>query len=160
MSARAEAWEVTFETLGIAVVERGVRSRWVDGDPSIVSRVDRVVPTAAGALPILVARTTAGGVSDFGVMLGFGDPAASVLVLPLCGCDACDGGSSYELEELDEFMLDIVSGVYRQTRDQGGRRYWGRNRSGSGGSVEGVSYDLSGAPWIETTGSWHRGPSR
>jgi len=53
------------------------------------------------------------GAVDAGVSLGVGDPAVLVLAAPDCGCDACDSGSQDALDELDEYMLSVVTGSER-----------------------------------------------
>jgi hypothetical protein len=58
----------------------------------------RIVPHAAGALPLVICRSGLGDVVDAGVVLGAGDPAVCVSWFPDCGCDACDSGSADELQ--------------------------------------------------------------
>jgi hypothetical protein len=85
----------------------------------VISRTERIVPFAAGALPLAVARSRLGDVDDAGVTLGVGDPAVCVMWFPDCGCDACDSGSQDELDRLDDHIHSIVSGAFRRlsTRD-------------------------------------------
>ncbi len=116
LGARVEAWLEALTDLGLAVVERDAAPVWVQAPAPALSSVDRVVPRAAGALPLLVGRSRLGDVDDAGVVLGVGDPAVCVTWLPDCGCDACDDGSDWELERLDEYLLGIVSGTFRQLR--------------------------------------------
>jgi hypothetical protein len=116
LGARVEAWLEALTGFGLADVERGAEPVWVQAPGSVISRVDRVVPRATGALPLVVARSGLGDVDDAGVTLGVGDPAVCVTYVPDCGCDACDAGSDWELERLDENLLAVVSGTYRQLR--------------------------------------------
>jgi hypothetical protein len=127
---------------------------------TVVSRTDRVVPYVSGGLPLVVARSQLGAVDDAGVTLGVGDPAVCVTWIPDCGCDACDSGSQDVLDELDEYVLGVVSGAFR--------RLWSGDReitvisserrcaSGMSGRREtdailadpGGWHEMSGTPWI------------
>ena len=62
----------------------------------------------------MIARTQLGDVPDVGVVIGVGDPAASLEVNPDCGCDACDSGSANDLWVLDRDLLGVVTGVFRR----------------------------------------------
>ncbi len=93
IGARAEAWLGALVDAGLATVDRGVSVEWRQSPTTLVSATDRAIPEAAGALPIVVARSRLEDVADAGVTLGFGDPAVCVTWLPDCGCDACDIGS-------------------------------------------------------------------
>lgn len=116
LGARVEAWLEALTGLGLAVIERDSAPEWVAGSGSGPSRADRVVPRAAGALSLVVARSRLGDVDDAVVTIGVGDPAVRVTWVPDCGCDACDAGSEWELDRLDEYLLGIVSGTFRQLR--------------------------------------------
>lgn len=116
LGARVEAWIEALTGLGLAVLERDSAPVWVQAPGPVLSRADRVIPRAAGALPLVVARSRLGDVDDAGVTLGVGDPAVCVTCVPDCGCDACDTGSGWELDRLDEYLLGIVSGTFRQLR--------------------------------------------
>lgn len=48
------------------------------------------------------------------MVLGVGDPAEVVAVIPDCACDACDSGSQVVLDKLDEYILGVVTGAYRR----------------------------------------------
>ena len=162
VSARAEAWERALVALGVASLDRDVEATWRHGNIVAVSRTDRVWPCREGAQALTVARTSIDDVSDFGVVLGFGDPPVVVERFPDCGCDACDSGSANELEHLDDHLLDIVGGTYRQAGSGARIRYWGRYSSGESwslGRAIGEPYDLSGAAWFDLTGSWTGRPS-
>jgi hypothetical protein len=114
LGARAEAWIVALADAGLAVVEPNAAIQWAAAPGTVISRTDRVVPHAAGALPLVVARSRMGDVDDAGVTLGAGDPAVCVTAIPSCGCDACDSGSRRELDELDAHLLGIVTGAFRR----------------------------------------------
>ena len=116
LGARVDAWVETLVHLDVATVERGALVEWEELPGTAISHVDRVVPKAAGALPLVVARSYLGGVAGAGVTIGVGDPTACVDYFPNCGCDACDQGSKYELGQLDEWLEGIVSGVFRLLR--------------------------------------------
>ncbi len=107
IGARTDAWLVALVDAGLAMVERRVQPG------PVVSRTDRIVPFATGALPLVVSRSQLGNVDDAGVVLGVGDPSVRVTWLPDCGCDACDSGSQDELDRLDDHLGSIVSGAFR-----------------------------------------------
>jgi hypothetical protein len=117
IGARAEAWLVALVEGGLAVVDADASVRWRVEPRTVISRADRVVPVAPGALPVVVARSRLGEVDDAGVTLGVGDPAACVMWFPECGCDACDSGSQDELDVLDDHLRSIVSGGLRRLSD-------------------------------------------
>src|SRR5690606_36674195 len=81
---------------------------------TVISRADRAVPTLAGALPLVVARSRITEADDAGITLGVGDPALGVSWFPHCGCDACDSGSGDELDRLDQQILSIVTCRFRR----------------------------------------------
>lgn len=117
IGARAEAWLLAVVEAGLATVELNAAADWQREPRIMISRTDRVVPLAAGALPVVVARSRLGDVGDAGVLLGVGDPAVCVTWFPDCGCDACDSGSKDELDHLDRHLVGIVSGRFRRMSD-------------------------------------------
>jgi hypothetical protein len=118
IGARADAWANVLVDAGMAAIEHDAVVNWRTEPHMVISRVDRLVPVAAGALPIVVARSRIESVDDAGVTIGVGDPAVYLGSLPHCGCDACDDGSAQELSELDKWIDGIVSGTFRRlTRD-------------------------------------------
>lgn len=114
VGARAEAWLVALGEAGLAQVERDAAVTWVEAPGTVTSLADRAVPTATGALPLVVARSAIGDVPDAGVTLGVGDPAVCVAWFPECGCDACDSGAQDELDHLDTYLLAVVTGRFRR----------------------------------------------
>lgn len=159
--ARAEAWLVAIERKGLAVIERGVTVNWEATPGTMISRVDRAVPEAHDALALVIARNSLGEVADAGVTVGVGDPAVGMAWLPDCGCDACDMGSQYELDQLDEYVLAVVTGAFRHLRSgdrtiqvigDGGWEASGLRRREN---VEAVLADptgwneLAGASWLQ-----------
>jgi Family of unknown function (DUF6226) len=117
VGARADAWLMALVDADLAVVERNAAISWNERPGSVVSRADRVIPVASGALPLSVARSRLGDVDDAGVTLGLGDPAVCIDWFPECGCDACDSGSHNELDYFDEHMAVIVAGTFRPLSD-------------------------------------------
>jgi hypothetical protein len=156
VGARADAWAVALSDAGLAVMERGAAVRWRTLPATAVSRTDRLVPYAAGALPLVIARSRIGDTDDVGVTLGVGDPAMCVTWIPHCGCDACDDGAQYELDQVDTSILAIVLGVFRRLWS-GDREItvfaegsWNATGLGSG-DVAAVLAEPSG--WNEVSGS-------
>ena len=109
LQARLDAWERVLRDTGLALVE-------VEG------RVRRFVPVRAGALA-LHASTTIVDDAPFGVEVYVSDGEPTLVDrLPGCGCDACDDGSAYLLQELDSWMLTVLHrGVVHA---DGGVRRW------------------------------------
>lgn len=114
IGARADAWVAALVDAGVAVAEPNVSTEWRVRPRTAISRTDRVVALAHGALPLVVARSRLGDVDDAGVTLAVGDDAECVDVFPDCGCDACDSGSQDELDRLDDHLAGIVTGAFRR----------------------------------------------
>lgn len=140
VAARAEAWLETLGDLGLARVApvEDLTSAWRDGPArgSVTTRAQWLVPRRADAITVLVCFDSFEGVADNGVALGTGAPAVEIARIPACGCDACDSGSDDLLAELDDHLLDVVSGqfVHVTTPDgvaQGRRNGW--SATGFGG---------------------------
>jgi hypothetical protein len=113
LGARVDAWFEALGDAGLADIERGATVRWCD-DPLRGSVVDRVVPRAEGAIPLVVVRDAIDEVHDAGLRIAIGDPAKAVIDIPDCGCDACDSGSANELDHLDNQLCNIVTGQIRR----------------------------------------------
>ena len=160
VGARADAWMVALVDSGLAVVEGNVSVSWREQPGPDISRTDRVVPLATGALPLSVARSRLGDVDDAGVVLGLGDPAVLIDWFPDCGCDACDSGSRNELDHFDERMAVIVSGAFRRLSDGNrtitvyGEHGWSASGPFGRREVDAIIGDpvgweeLAGAPWF------------
>lgn len=159
IGARADAWAIALVDAGLAHVERNAAVRWHAAPLTELTRIDLVVPNAAGALPLVLARSRFGDVDDAGVTIGAGDPALCVAWVPDCGCDACDSGSQNELDHLDDQFLGIVTGAFRRL-SKGDRTITlmaAGSRSSPGnfrrGEVDEILADPTG--WHDTSGtSW------
>ena len=114
IGARADAWVIALTEAGVAGVERRTEVEWRAPPGTVISRIDRVTPRAAGALPLVVARSQLADIPDAGVTLGASDPAVCVSWFPHCGCDACDSGSRDVLDDLDAHLFAVVSGAFRR----------------------------------------------
>ncbi len=113
IGARADAWLMAAVDAGLAVVEPDSPVD-IGDSPLTFSRVDLLVAHAAGALPLVVARSSLGDVTDAGITIAVGEPATVVTWLPDCGCDACDSGSQAELDRLDLFVTGVMLGRFRR----------------------------------------------
>jgi len=114
VGARAQAWIHALVESGLAEVHAETAVRWTETPGTVISRADHLLPRAAGALPLVVARIKIYYVEDAGFTLGVGEPTVVVVWIPHCGCDACDSGSQGELDELDDYMVAIVTGRFRR----------------------------------------------
>lgn len=111
--ARAEAWWISAVELGLARLERDVRVRWALDRGRPYGSVDRLVPHAAGALPIVLGYISAEGMDFTAVHLASGDPAVDVTLVPPCGATPCDSGSQDATDLLDEHAFGVISGQFR-----------------------------------------------
>lgn len=165
LGARTDAWLIALVRAGLAIVEPDATVNWTAQRHPVISRAERVIPVAAGALELVVAHSQFGDVDDAGLVLGVGDPAECVNWFPDCGCDACDSGSQNELDHLDTDLLGIVTGSFRRLTDgervitvigDGGWSASGFSRR-TGRRVEAVLADphgwneLTGRSWLNTT---------
>jgi hypothetical protein len=157
VGARADAWLAAVADLGLAAVQPDAEVQWATQPSTEISRIDRATPHAAGALPLVVARSSLGTVDDAGVTLGAGAPAVCVAWFPHCGCDACDSGSQDVLDDLDAHVLSVVSGAFRRLTS--GNRQITQIREGrcsaSGLSASSDIHAVLANPsgWNETAGS-------
>ncbi|MCP3860553.1 MAG: hypothetical protein GY704_12960 [Phycisphaeraceae bacterium] len=158
VGAWADAWLNALAVLNLARIERDVTVEWIEPPSTVVTRLDRAVPRVPGALPLVLARSRIEDVDDAGVTIGVGEPAVVLALIPDCGCDACDSGSQDALDELDEYVLGVVTGQFRRLH-RGGQTitvtsdgsYQGSGINGRG--VRRVLADPAG--WDELTGpSW------
>jgi hypothetical protein len=111
--ARAEAWAQALLGLGLAVEEPlGDPARaWADVPPQPGPPDGRwLLPGRPGALPLLLAVTGVAAAPRSAVVVGADRPAVRLVQVPACGCDACDAGSDDLLAQLDEAVLDVVTG--------------------------------------------------
>jgi hypothetical protein len=67
VGARADAWLAAAAQLGLAALQPHAQVQWAARPSTAISRTDRAVPHAAGALPLVVARSRVGDVDDAGV---------------------------------------------------------------------------------------------
>lgn len=181
VDARFDAWQIALSGLGLASVERDVGIEQVGEWHTRLGRADRIVPVRPGALPIVglltrvamaggthqsddIVRTQRTAPTDQiggGVTVGVGDPAVLVAILPDCGCDACDSGSQAELDQMGEYLLDVVTGNFQHLRRSVPRRFMAEQSiTVWSGSTHGRNVARNDAArvladprgWIETTG--------
>ncbi len=115
LATRAEAWFTAMTAAGIAETEEAAVA-WREQPRIPVDHTFRAVPLAPGAIPLVVAWNRMEEVDWPAVVLGAGDPAEVLTIVPDCACDACDSGSQDALDELDEYVLSVVTGDYRKLR--------------------------------------------
>ncbi len=113
LAARAEAWFAAMAAAGIAEIEESSVA-WREQPRIPVAHTFRAVPSAPGAIPLVVAWNRLDEDEWPAVVLGAGDPAEVVTIVPDCACDACDSGSQDALDVLDEYVLSVVAGDYRK----------------------------------------------
>lgn len=123
---RVDAWVAELTDRGLADVEESTPPRTLPvghpdegGDgwlliPRVsLTRVRVLRPRRDGALPLVLG--TAPFVEDPGesLVVATGDPFVELVLVPDCGCDACDSGSADLLRWLDESLLPVVDGSLR-----------------------------------------------
>lgn len=157
VGARADAWVDALVGAGLASIPTDPAVDWAEPPGTAITRTTFVTPYAPDALPLVVARSRIESVDDAGVTLGVGAPAALLVWVPDCGCDACDSGSQDALDELDEYIAAVVSGEFRRLR-RGDRSVTllGHRRQATNLDRHGVAAVLADpAGWHELSGtSW------
>ncbi len=113
IAARAEAWIAALTQTGLAeaVPVEPSDDLWrevLEAGPAI--RVVRLQPKRESAVPLLFAFCWLMGEPEARVVVGAGDPAVIVGILPQCECDACDVGSNLLIEDFDEAVLNVITG--------------------------------------------------
>ena len=109
--ARADAWATALAELGLGSAARtAVLPEWQAGRARPASRAVVVEPVADSALPLLFLHWDAGPEWAAMVEVLAGDPPVSCVVMPDCGCDACDDGSEPMLRALDEAIVPVLTG--------------------------------------------------
>ena len=137
LGARAEAWLKALAAAGLVEIDPDAAVVWEEQPGVDVVRVERALPLGFGVIPLIFGWTRFGEAS--GVVIGVGNPTVVVEVVPDCGCDACDSGSQDALDELDEYVLGVVTGEYRRLRrGKRGITVYSRDRQGCSGF---------GGPW-------------
>lgn len=113
VGARVDAWIDVLTAEGLASLERDTRVEWDERPGPAVTRTDLLSPRVQGALALVVGRTRIESVDGAGLVLGVGLPAACLVRIPDCGCDACDSGSADVIDQVDTWIGGIVRGELR-----------------------------------------------
>jgi len=134
VGARADAWARALVSLELATEERTDAPAGWRGP--VGATASRLVPHAAGALPLIVVRGEFENTPDTVVVLHA--DAAEPLYLgiePDCGCDARDRGSEDLLEAIDDLYIDVIAGDFVHVSGPGWTARAGRNRWETSGDV-------------------------
>ena len=114
VTTRTASWITALTETGLAVADPlpDARAPWRTptsslADPAVATWLR---PEATGAVPLLLCLNRVGTAEHDYLLVGAGEPAVEVDVVPDCGCDACDSGSADLLEALDQRVLDVVAG--------------------------------------------------
>lgn len=67
-------------------------------------------------------------------------PEISVMMLPVCGCDACDSGSEDLLRAIDETIISVIGGTSVVLRGKGWQAHWWPDGARSGGGRQAPSH--------------------
>ncbi|MFI7344103.1 DUF6226 family protein [Streptomyces sp. NPDC050085] len=114
IAARAQAWTRALCTLGLAEEEPAADpvGLWRRATDVTVESAVRLRPVRADAVPLVFGFAAMDGVPRTVVVVGAGEPASVLGVLPDCGCDACDDGSANLLEAVDELVEAVATGTF------------------------------------------------
>ena len=137
LAARAEAWTRALSELGLAEAEpvADPASAWRRAPDVAVSGAVLLRPVHAEAVPLVFGYSAIDDVPRTVLVLGAGQPAATLQVLPDCGCDACDDGSAGLLEMTDDIVLAVVTGSFVHLDD------------GRGGEIVATGDSWSASNW-------------
>lgn len=85
-----------------------------------------------------------------GVVLALGDPMGIITTVPDCGCDACDGGSTPLLAEIDNVFKSVLLGVAVVEHTTRSRRVvLIGQESSSTGDQDGAVGRWAGQAWLD-----------
>lgn len=154
LQSRIDAWATVLVERGWAQLSTD-RSSEQRGDfersqTTIVLR-PTVEAQAGGAVPLaFLVYDSTDPEATLNVEVCAGEPQYMLFELPGCGCDACDSGSAWLLEELDQWTLSVVDGSL--TVDPAGvwqvQTSFGGHGSGGGSSSDSSSTAaFTAAPW-------------
>lgn len=131
--ARARVWaDVLGELSGVAVeVLPPGPLEGTDG----FDRGVRITSSRPGTLPLLLLERDAPH-----AVLHLGVTAPGTVMLPDCGCDACDSGSADLLDVLDERVGAVVGGPFVLLRRSGWHAEWHPGGGSSGGTTPGPDH--------------------
>jgi hypothetical protein len=143
--ARARIWaEVLEDTLGVRSEALSTDLLSAAGGPWEFDRGVRLDPHRAGTLPLLLLERdvpTQTGEGTLAVLhIAVARPDVLVDMQPDCGCDACDCGSSYLLEAIDEAVLHVVGGPFVVLRGRKWGAEWHPEGGGTGGEGRGPDF--------------------
>ena len=114
VTMRTTSWITALTETGLATADPvpGARALWRTPPSSLADRAVAtwLRPRATGAVPLLLCLNGLGSTEHDYLLVGAGDPAVEVDLVPDCGCDACDSGSADLLVVIDQRVLDVVAG--------------------------------------------------
>ena len=154
IQSRIDAWVAVLVERGWARRETNRTTEWRGSYEQSLTTVvlwPTVDRSADGAEPLsfLVYEST-DPTATLNVEIAAGEETFVLAELPGCGCDACDSGSAWLLEELDQWTLSVVDGSlivdpradWHVQSSFGGH---GSGRSSVGDSRSGAEF--TAAPW-------------
>lgn len=115
-----------------------------EGHLGLFDRGVRLTSSRPSTLPLLLlerdARVHEGHKSLAVLHISVYEPAFALEMLPDCGCDACDGGSTDLLRAIDETIGHVVGGPSVLLRGKGWHAQWYPEGGSSGGTRRGVNH--------------------
>lgn len=154
LQARIDAWVGVLVKRGWAQLSTG-RSTERRGDHGQSQTTVVLRPTAdaeaGGAVPLTFrVYDSTDPEATLNVTVFAGDPPVELAEVPGCGCDACDSGSTWLLEELDKWALSVVDGsliVDLSAKLQVQTSFGGHGSSGGSDRDSASSAAFTAAPW-------------
>lgn len=139
--ARARVWiDVLGEMAGAETERLTPVPRAEGGHSSWFDRGVRVTSPRSGTLPLLLLERDVWLPESDGFLAGLDisvvRPNYVLEMLPSCGCDACDPGSEYLLQETDEAIGAVVDGPFVMLRGKGWHTQWSPDDARSSGIRE------------------------
>jgi hypothetical protein len=137
--ARARVWtEVLAERSGIEVTTLEPAPLDRDGRHGRIARAVRLTSSRSATLPLLLLERD----EPLPVLhLSVVRPEVLLQMQPYCGCDACDDGSAYLLDQIDETIGQVVGGPLVVLRGTDWHATWHPEGGSSGGSGRGPDPD-------------------
>lgn len=143
--ARARAWADALADVPGVEVERLAPAPLSSVRPDRFDRGVRLTSRRPGTLPLLLMERdvpVAGHDTTLAILhISVVEPEVGLEMLPDCGCDACDDGSTRLLEAIDETIGQVVGGPLVVLRGDRWQALWHPKGGSAGGERQLVRFD-------------------
>ncbi len=146
VQGRARAWTRALQAVpGVEAENLTPAPLDADGHLGDFDRGVRLTPRRPGTLALLLlerdAPLTQGDARLPVLHISVVRPEISVMMLPDCGCDACDSGSQDLLRAIDETIVSVVGGTSVVLRGKAWQAHWWPEGARSGGGRRAPGHD-------------------